>query len=344
MKIVVTGGTGYIGSHTVVELQQEGYEVVIIDNLTNSYIEVLDGIEAITGVRPGFEEIDLTSAGMVRDFFVRHNNIDGVIHFAALKAVGESVEMPLEYYYNNLASLMNVIGCMREFKVSHFVFSSSCSVYGEAKILPVTEATPRRTAESPYGNTKVICEDILRDVMKVNQDMYTIALRYFNPIGAHPSILIGENPRSTPQNLASCIFRTVTGDQEMLNIFGDDYDTPDGSPIRDYFDVVDLAKAHVVAIRRMVDKKCRNNYEYFNVGTGTGLTVLEIIRAFERATGEKVNYKLSGRRPGDVEKIWADTALAKDELGWSAAISIEESLANGWKWYRKLRSEIDDIK
>ena len=339
MKIVVTGGTGYIGSHTVVELQQEGYEVVIVDNLANSRIEVLDGIETITGVRPGFEKIDLTSAEMVRDLFVRHNNIGGVIHFAALKAVGESVEIPLEYYRNNLVSLMNVIGYMREFKVPYFVFSSSCSVYGEANVLPVTESTPHQTAESPYGNTKVVCEDILRDTMKVNQDMYTIALRYFNPIGAHPSILIGDNPISTPQNLASCIFRTVTGEQKMLNIFGDDYDTPDGSPIRDYFDIVDLAKAHVVAIKRMISKKCRNNYECFNVGTGRGLTVLEIIRAFERATGEKVNYKLSGRRPGDVEKIWADTTFAKDELGWNAAISIEKSLLNGWRWYRKLRSE-----
>ena len=340
MKIVVTGGTGYIGSHTVVELQQSGYEVVIIDNLINSDIRILDGIESITGVRPGFEEIDLTSTEMVRDFFIRHSDVDGIIHFAALKAVGESVEKPLEYYFNNLLSLMNIVKCMHEFKVPYFVFSSSCSVYGEAKELPVTETTPRQEAESPYGNTKVICEDILRDTMRVNPGMYTIALRYFNPIGAHPSAYIGERPKEAPKNLVSCLLRVATGIEEELTIFGHDYDTPDGSPVRDYLDIVDLAKAHVVAIKRLIEKKGRSNYENFNIGTGTGLTVLEVIGAFERAVGIKINYRLSGRRPGDVEKIWADTTLANIELGWHTEISIEESLTNAWRWQQKLCSDV----
>ena len=336
MKIVVTGGTGYIGSHTVVELQQAGYEVVIIDNLINSEIQVLDGIQNITGIRPDFEEIDLISMEKVRDLFIRHDDIGGIIHFAALKAVGESVEKPLEYYFNNLLSLMNIVKCMQEFKVPYLVFSSSCSVYGEAKVLPVTESTPRLEAESPYGNTKVICEDILRDTMKVNPGMSTIALRYFNPIGAHPSAHIGEHPKEIPQNLVSCLLRVAAGSQEELNIFGQDYDTPDGSPVRDYLDIMDLANAHVVAIQRLIEKKGRSNYEYFNIGTGKGATVLEVIHAFEQATGIKIHYRLSGRRPGDVEKIWADTALATIELGWHTEIPIEESLVNAWRWQQKL--------
>ena len=336
MKIVVTGGTGYIGSHTVVELQQSGYEVIVIDNLANSEKKVLDGIEKVTGVRPEFEEFDLTSPEMVKDFFIRHNDIDGIIHFAALKAVGESVEKPMEYYFNNLVSLMNIVKCMQEFKVPYFVFSSSCSVYGEAKKLPVTEFTPRQEAESPYGNTKVICEDILRDTMKVNPWMHTIALRYFNPIGAHPSAYIGECPKDTPKNLVSCLLRVATGSDEKLTVFGQDYDTPDGSPIRDYLDIVDLAKAHVVAIKRLIEKSGKSNYEYFNIGTGKGLTVLEVIRAFERAVGIKINYKHSGRRQGDVEKIWADTTLANTELGWCTEILLEESLTNAWRWQQSL--------
>jgi UDP-glucose-4-epimerase len=336
MKIVVTGGTGYIGSHTVVELQQSGYDVVVIDNLANSEIRVLDGIEKITGVRPGFEEFDLTSPGKVKDFFIRHNDIDGIIHFAALKAVGESVEKPLEYYFNNLVSLMNIVKCMQEFKVPYFVFSSSCSVYGEAKVLPVTEATPRQEAKSPYGNTKVICEDILRDTMKINPWMHTIALRYFNPIGAHPSAYIGESPKETPQNLVSCLLRVASGSEEELTVFGQDYDTPDGSPIRDYLDIIDLAKAHVVAIKRLIEKKGKGNFEFFNIGTGKGLTVLEVIRAFEQAVGIKINYQLSERRTGDVEKIWADTTLANTELGWSTEMPLKESLSNAWRWQQSL--------
>ena len=268
MKIFVTGGTGYIGSHTVVELQQNGYDVVIVDNLCNSNIGVLDGIEKITGIRPEFEQIDLTEGEQVRDFFRRHQDIKAVIHFAALKAVGESVQKPLEYYRNNLNSLMNVIAGMREFGVKNLVFSSSCTVYGQADVLPVTEQTPRKQAESPYGNTKAMCEDIMRDFAKVESGMNLLALRYFNPIGAHPSALIGELPNGVPNNLIPFLTQTVAGIRPQLSVFGDDYNTPDGSPIRDYIDVVDLAKAHVVAIRRLLDGKNKANYEYFNIGTG----------------------------------------------------------------------------
>ena len=280
MKIFVTGGTGYIGSHTVVELQKNGYDVIIADNLVNSSLEVLDGIEKITGIRPEFEEIDLTDGEVTRDFFARHSDIRAVIHFAALKAVGESVNKPLEYYFNNLNSLMNVLTCMREFKVPNLVFSSSCTVYGQADVLPVTEKTPRHEAESPYGNTKVMSEDIIRDLMRVEPDMKALALRYI--------------------------------------------------------DVVDLAQAHVVAIRRLLEGKNKKNYEFFNIGTGKALSVLEIIHAFERATGVKVNYKVVGRRAGDIEKVWADTTLANNELGWKAVTPIEETLANAWKWQKAL--------
>lgn len=336
MKIFVTGGTGYIGSHTVVELQQSGFEVVIVDNLCNSRIEVLDGIEKITGKRPGFEQFDLTDAGRVKDFFARHRDIGAVIHFAALKAVGESVRMPLEYYRNNLNSLMNVLDGMRESGVKNLVFSSSCTVYGQADVLPVTEQTPRKEAESPYGNTKAMCEDIMRDVAKVEPTMKLLALRYFNPIGAHPSALIGELPNGVPNNLIPYLTQTVAGIREQLSVFGDDYHTPDGSPVRDYIDVVDLAKAHVVAIRRLLEDKNKSNYEYFNIGTGNGLSVLGLIKAFERATGERVNYKITGRRAGDIEQVWADTTLANRELGWKAEISIEETLANAWRWQQAL--------
>ncbi len=339
MKVFVTGGTGYIGSHTVVELQQNGFEVVIADNLCNSNIKVLDGIEQITGVRPEFEEIDLADAVKVRDFFSRHRDIVAVIHFAALKAVGESVQKPLEYYRNNLNSLMNVIASMREFGVKNLVFSSSCTVYGQADVLPVTEQTPRKQAESPYGNTKAMCEDIMRDVAKVEKEMNLLALRYFNPIGAHPSSCIGELPNGVPNNLIPYLTQTVAGIREQLSVFGDDYNTPDGSAIRDYIDVVDLARAHVVAIRRLLDGKNKANYEYFNIGTGNGVSVLELIHAFERATGEKVNYKIVGRRAGDIEKVWADTTLANKELGWKAIVPIEETLANAWKWQKHLMNK-----
>ena len=339
MKVFVTGGTGYIGSHTVVELQQNGFEVVIADNLCNSNIKVLDGIEQITGVRPEFEEIDLADAVKVRDFFSRHRDIVAVIHFAALKAVGESVQKPLEYYRNNLNSLMNVIASMREFGVKNLVFSSSCTVYGQADVLPVTEQTPRKQAESPYGNTKAMCEDIMRDVAKVEKEMNLLALRYFNPIGAHPSSCIGELPNGVPNNLIPYLTQTVAGIREQLSVFGDDYNTPDGSAIRDYIDVVDLARAHVVAIRRLLDGKNKANDESFNIGTGNGVSVLELIHAFERATGEKVNYKIVGRRAGDIEKVWADTTLANKELGWKAIVPIEETLANAWKWQKHLMNK-----
>lgn len=336
MKVFVTGGTGYIGSHTVVELQQNGFEVVIADNLCNSNIKVLDGIEQITGIRPEFEQIDLADAAKVQDFFSRHQDIVAVIHFAALKAVGESVQKPLEYYRNNLNSLMNVIASMRVFGVKNLVFSSSCTVYGQADVLPVTEQTPRKQAESPYGNTKAMCEDIMRDVAKVEKEMNLLALRYFNPIGAHPSACIGELPNGVPNNLIPYLTQTVAGIREQLSVFGDDYNTPDGSAIRDYIDVVDLARAHMVAIRRLLDGKNATNYEYFNIGTGNGVSVLELIHAFERATGEKVNYKIVGRRAGDIEKVWADTTLANNELGWKAIVPIEETLANAWKWQKHL--------
>lgn len=336
MKIFVTGGTGYIGSHTVVELQQSGFEVIIVDNLSNSNIGVLDGIEKITGIRPEFEQFDLTDAVAVRDFLGRHRDIEAVIHFAALKAVGESVHKPLEYYQNNLNSLMNVLSSMREFGVRNLVFSSSCTVYGQADVLPVTEKTPRKEAESPYGNTKAMCEDIMRDLAKADQNMNLLALRYFNPIGAHPSALIGELPNGVPNNLIPYLTQTVAGIREQLSVFGDDYNTPDGSAVRDYIDVVDLAKAHVVAIRRLLDGKNKKNYEYFNIGTGNGVSVLGLIKAFEKATGEKVNYKIVGRRTGDIEKVWADTTLANQELGWKAEQPLEVTLANTWRWQQVL--------
>ncbi|MDE7073947.1 MAG: UDP-glucose 4-epimerase GalE, partial [Odoribacter sp.] len=272
----------------------------------------------------------------VRDFFSRHRDVAAVIHFAALKAVGESVQKPLAYYRNNLNSLMNVLEGMREFGVKNLVFSSSCTVYGQADVLPVTERTPRKEAESPYGNTKAVCEDIMRDVAKVEPEMKLLALRYFNPIGAHPSALIGELPNGVPNNLIPYLTQTVAGIREQLSVFGDDYNTPDGSPVRDYIDVADLAKAHVVAIRRLLEGKNKANYEYFNIGTGNGLSVLELIGAFERATGEKVNYRIAGRRAGDIEQVWADTTLANEELGWKAEVSIEETLANAWRWQQAL--------
>lgn len=339
MKIFVTGGTGYIGSHTVVELQQAGYDVVIADNLSNSKIDVLDGIESITGIRPQFEKLDIADGAALRDFFGRNQDIDAIIHFAALKAVGESVQIPLEYYKNNLNTIINLIECMKEFKVGNLVFSSSCTVYGQADELPVSEATPRKEAESPYGNTKSISEDIMRDVAKVSPELNLLALRYFNPIGAHPTANIGELPSGVPNNLIPYLTQTVAGIREQLSVFGDDYDTPDGTPIRDYIDVVDLAKAHVIAIKRLLDGKNKANYEFFNIGTGSGVTVLQLINAFEKATGEKVNYKIVGRRAGDIEKVWADTTLANNELGWKAQVPLEETLANTWRWQQKLDSK-----
>ena len=302
----------------------------------NSKIEVLDGIETIPGKGPEFEKLDIADGVALRQFFANNRDIDAIIHFAALKAVGESVQMPLEYYKNNLNTIINLLDCMKEFKVSNLVFSSSCTVYGQADELPLSESTPRKEAESPYGNTKSISEDIMRDVAKVSPELNLLALRYFNPIGAHPSANIGELPNGVPNNLIPYLTQTVAGIREQLSVFGDDYDTPDGTPLRDYIDVVDLAKAHVIAIKRLLEKKNKNNYEFFNIGTGSGVTVLQLIKAFEKATGEKVNYKIVGRRAGDIEKVWADTTLANNELGWKAQVPLEETLANTWRWQKRL--------
>lgn len=335
-QILVTGGTGFIGSHTVVELQNSGYDIVIVDNLSNSKIEVLDQIEAITGIRPKFENFDLTDKQKVKDFFNEYANLEAIIHFAASKAVGESVEKPLMYYHNNLNSLMNIMECMNEYNVNNLVFSSSCTVYGQPDKLPVTEQTPRKEAESPYGNTKSICEDIIRDTVHANSSLKGIALRYFNPIGAHETAKIGELPLGVPNNLIPFLTQTVAGIRPELSVFGNDYDTPDGSAIRDYIHVVDLAKAHVVAIERLLENKNQNGYEYFNVGTGNGVSVLEIIESFERATGEKVPHKIVDRRAGDIEKIYADTTYANNELGWKAESTLDETLLSAWKWQENI--------
>ena len=336
-KILVTGGTGYIGSHTVVELQASGYEVIVVDNLSNSSIDVLDNIEQISGIRPAFEQFDLADGAKTEDFFTRNKNIAAIIHFAASKAVGESVEKPLLYYRNNLVSLMNLLDCQIKFDVPNIVFSSSCTVYGQPEVLPVTEKTPRKDAESPYGNTKRVNEDILNDTIHANKQLKGIALRYFNPIGAHPSALIGELPLGVPQNLVPFITQTAAGLRDELKVFGDDYDTVDGSAVRDYINVVDLAKAHVVAINRLLQGKNKANYEIFNLGTGTGLSVLEVVTGFEKATGVKLNYKIVGRRAGDIEKIWADTTYANEELGWKAEKGTEETLLSAWNWEKRVR-------
>lgn len=337
-QILVTGGTGYIGSHTVVELQESGFEVVIIDDLSNSSAEVVDNIEKITGIRPAFEQFNLQEKAKLEAFFDKYTRIEAIIHFAASKAVGESVDQPLHYYRNNLLSLMNLLSCMPEKKVPHLVFSSSCTVYGQPEVLPVTENTPRKEAESPYGNTKSICEDILRDTMKAVEGIDAIALRYFNPIGAHPSALIGELPSGIPNNLVPFITQTAAGIREQLAVFGDDYDTPDGSCIRDFINVVDLAKAHVVAINRLLEGKGKASYEYFNVGTGNGASVLELLKTFEEVTQVKLNYKIVGRRVGDIEKIWADTSIANNELGWEAETPLGETLLSAWNWEKKVRN------
>ncbi len=336
-KILVTGGTGYIGSHTVVELQNSGYEVVVVDDLSNSSADVLDNIEKISGIKPVFEQFDLADKAKTDDFFARTSGIEAIIHFAASKAVGESVEKPLLYYRNNLVSLMNLLECQVKYGVANIVFSSSCTVYGQPDVLPVTEKTPRKDAESPYGNTKRVNEDILSDSIAAHPEIKGIALRYFNPIGAHPSALIGELPLGVPQNLVPFITQTAAGLRDELKVFGNDYDTVDGSAVRDYINVVDLAKAHVVAIARLLEGKNKKSYEIFNLGTGTGLSVLEIVGGFEKATGVKLNYKIVGRRAGDIEKIWADTTFANEELGWKAEKQLEETLLSAWLWEKKLR-------
>jgi len=336
-KILVTGGTGYIGSHTVVELQESGYDVVIVDDLSNSGIEVLENIEKITGVKPAFEKFDLADQEKTDDFFKRNQGIQAIIHFAASKAVGESVEKPLLYYRNNLVSLMNLLECQIKYNVPNIVFSSSCTVYGQPDVLPVTEQTPRKDAESPYGNTKRISEDILSNTISANPQIKGIALRYFNPVGAHPSALIGELPLGVPQNLVPFVTQTAAGLRSELKVFGDDYNTTDGSAVRDYINVVDLAKAHVIAIERLRSGKNKSNYEIFNLGTGTGLSVLQIVKGFENVTGVKLNYEIIGRRAGDIEKIWADTTFANEELGWKAEKGLEETLLSAWNWEKRVR-------
>ncbi len=337
-KILVTGGTGYIGSHTVVELQEAGYEVVIVDDLSNSEKKVLDNITKITGKKPYFEQFDLSDAQKTDDFFSKNTDIEAIIHFAAFKAVGESVEKPLEYYRNNLVSLINILECQNKYNIPNIVFSSSCTVYGQPEKLPVTEDTPRQDAESPYGNTKKVNEDILHDAVAAYPQLKAIALRYFNPIGAHPSALIGELPLGVPNNLVPFITQTLAGIRSELKVFGDDYDTPDGSAIRDYINVVDLSKAHVVAIERLLQNKNKANYEIFNIGTGNGLSVLEIVNGFERVTGKKLPHKIVGRRAGDIEKIWADTTYANNELGWKAEKSLDETLLSAWNWEKNIRN------
>jgi UDP-glucose 4-epimerase len=336
-KILVTGGTGYIGSHTAVELIGEGYEVVIIDNLYNSEAGVIDRIGQITGVKPELAVFDICDEEKLKVFFNKHNNIKGIIHFAAYKAVGESVNKPLDYYRNNLLSLIRLLESMKAFRIPGLVFSSSCTVYGQPEKLPVSENSPVQPAVSPYGNTKQIGEEIIRDTVAADNKIKAISLRYFNPIGAHPSALIGELPRGVPENLVPYITQTAYGLRKELKVFGDDYDTSDGSCIRDYLHVVDLAKAHVTAVKRLIENKNKTNYEVFNLGTGKGVSVLEAIKSFENATGIKVNYKITGRRAGDIEKIWADPTLANKELGWKTVSTLYESMRTAWEWEKYIR-------
>ena len=340
-KILVTGGTGYIGSHTVCELIGQGYEVVIVDNLSNSERFIVDRIEQITGTRPAFYEFDLKDAAKVNELFDREKDIKGVIHFAASKAVGESVKIPLTYYRNNLTSLINLLEAMQSHSVQNIVFSSSCTVYGQPDKLPVDESAPIKPAESPYGYTKQVCENILRDTVKAAAGaVHGIALRYFNPIGAHPSGLIGELPRGVPNNLMPFITQTAYGIRQQLSVFGDDYNTPDGSCIRDYIHVVDLAKAHIVAVDRMINGKNKADFEVFNIGTGNGYSVLEVIKSFEKVSGLKLNYKIAGRREGDIEQIWADTRIANNELGWKAQLSIDDMTLSAWRWEQNYRKSL----
>ncbi len=335
--ILVTGGTGYIGSHTAVELIENGYKVIIVDNLSNSLIEVLDGIENITGVRPDFEKFDLCDQKKVFSLFEKHS-IDAIIHFAALKAVGESVEIPLEYYHNNIESLINLLQAMQKFNTSCFVFSSSCTVYGQPDMLPVTEKAPVKKAMSPYGNTKQISEEIIQDAIHAISSIKAISLRYFNPIGAHKTAFIGESPVGVPLNLVPFVTQTAAGVRDKLKVFGNEYNTGDGTAIRDYICIGDLAKAHVVAVDRLLKTKNKTNYEVFNLGTGKGVSVMEIIESFEKATGIKVNYEIVDRREGDIEKVWADTKYANDELGWKAETSLEDTLRSAWEWEKKVRN------
>ena len=337
--ILVTGGTGFIGSHTTVELQNAGYDVVIVDNLSNSKADVVDGIEQITGIRPAFEEVDCCDLAGLEAVFQKYPGITGIIHFAASKAVGESVEKPLKYYENNLLSLINLLKLMPKYDVKGIIFSSSCTVYGQPdpENLPVTEKAPIKKAESPYGNTKQINEEIIQDYIHSGANISAIILRYFNPIGSHPTGIIGEMPNGVPANLIPYLTQTAMGIRPCLKVFGDDYDTPDGSCIRDYIYVLDLAKAHVAAMARIVEGKNTEPVEIYNVGTGNGVSVLELINTFEKCTGVKLNYEIAPRRAGDIEKVWGNVDKANQVLGWKAVHTLEEALTSAWNWQQKLR-------
>ena len=335
-KILVTGGAGYIGSHTTVELQNAGYEVVTVDNLSNSNAGVIDGIERITGIRPAFEKVDCTDMEAMRKVFEKYPGIEGIIHFAASKAVGESVQKPLMYYRNNIDSLLNLLDLMPAFGVKGLVFSSSCTVYGQPEALPVDERAPIQPAMSPYGNTKQINEEIIRDAIHAGAPYKSIVLRYFNPIGAHLSAEIGELPIGIPQNLVPFLTQTAAGIRKELAVFGNDYNTPDGSCIRDYINVVDLSRAHVTAMDRILKHRSSASLEFFNLGTGNGLSVLELISLFEKATGVKVPHRIVGRREGDIEQIWADPKYANEVLGWKAIETIEDTLRSAWRWQEKI--------
>ena len=337
MKILVTGGLGFIGSHTVVELQNQGFEVVIVDDLSNSSEDVLNGIVAITNKKPLFEKLDLREKAKVQEFFKKHQDISGVIHFAASKAVGESVGNPLLYYENNINSLVYLLQELQKLPEANFIFSSSCTVYGQAEKMPITEDAPIQTAMSPYGNTKQIGEEIITDAAKVT-NINAILLRYFNPIGAHPSAEIGELPLGVPQNLVPFITQTGLGLRTELSVFGDDYPTPDGTCVRDYIHVVDLAKAHVIALQRLLEKKNLDKVEIFNLGTGTGSSVLEVIHAFEKVSGQKLPYKIVPRREGDITSAYANTDKANNVLGWKAQSTLDEAMESAWKWEQKVRS------
>lgn len=335
--ILVTGGTGYIGSHTVIELHNAGYETVLIDDLSNSNIKILDRLEKIIGYKPSFYQFDLCDEQKVFEFVKNHANISGVIHFAAFKAVGESILNPLKYYRNNFFSLINLLSAYKEKRVN-FVFSSSCSVYGQPDALPVTEATPVKKAESPYGNTKQVAEEILTEICAVTSSLNVISLRYFNPVGAHSSALIGELPIGVPANLIPCITQSAIGKRGAITVYGNNYNTLDGSTIRDYIHVVDLAKAHVAAIKRLEEGLFDKNYDVFNIGTGKGSSVLEIIKAFEESTGEKLNYQIGPRREGDIEKIYGDVSKAAKELKWEAGLGVNEMMKSAWEWEKHINA------
>lgn len=337
MKVLVTGGLGYIGSHTAVELINKGFDVLIADSLFNSELFILDNIQQITGVRPFFEKIDLSDLTATQNLFKKYDDIIAVVNFAAYKAVGESVQKPLMYYHNNLGILMNILDCMQTNKIARFVQSSSCTVYGNPDRLPVKESSPIKPAASPYGNTKQISEEILYDI-SLNQRLKTICLRYFNPIGSHESHLIGELPKGVPNNLLPFITQTAIGKREILSVFGNDYHTPDGTCIRDYIHVTDLAKSHVSAIERLLNQENKSSFEVFNIGTGKGFSVLEVIKSFEKTSGQRLKYQIVGRRVGDVEQIWADATLSYSELNWKAEKTLDEMTLSAWEWEKYLKN------